>query len=132
MIIISSRKFRDSQQEYFRKALSEDVILTTVHYGSFRLVPIIEGEPRAGHFSVVTENKPVPEPVQVQKPVALPAAAEAHEPDKQERSNPPEVYVDPALYDQYPEQYARELEEEKKQLEALQARGLKKFFRRGK
>lgn len=46
MIIISSRKFRDSQSEYFRKALTEDVILTTVHYGCFKLVPVIEGEPR--------------------------------------------------------------------------------------
>ena len=44
MIIISSRKFRDSQNEYLQKALSEEVILTTLKFGNFRLVPIIEGE----------------------------------------------------------------------------------------
>ena len=44
MIIISSRKFRDSQNEYLQKALSEEVILTTLKFGNFRLVPIIEGQ----------------------------------------------------------------------------------------
>ena len=44
MIIISSRKFRDSQNEYLQKALSEEVILTTLKFGNFRLVPIIEGD----------------------------------------------------------------------------------------
>jgi len=42
MIIVSSRKFRDSQNEYFEIARKEEVILKTLHYGNFRLVPIKE------------------------------------------------------------------------------------------
>lgn len=42
MIILSARKFRDNQNEILRKALTEEVILTTLHYGNFRLVPIQE------------------------------------------------------------------------------------------
>lgn len=44
MIIISARKFRDSQNEILKKALSEEVILTTLHFGNFRLVPIVENK----------------------------------------------------------------------------------------
>lgn len=44
MIIISARKFRDSQNEILKKALSEEVILTTLHFGNFRLVPIAENK----------------------------------------------------------------------------------------
>lgn len=44
MIILSARKFRDNQNEILKKALEEEVILTTIHYGNFRLVPIREGE----------------------------------------------------------------------------------------
>lgn len=44
MIIVSSRKFRDNQNTYFEKANSEEVILQTLRYGSFRLVPVREGD----------------------------------------------------------------------------------------
>lgn len=44
MIIVSSRKFRDNQNTYFEKANTEEVILQTLRYGSFRLVPVREGD----------------------------------------------------------------------------------------
>lgn len=58
MIIISSRKFRDSQNEYFQKALKEEVILTTLKFGSFRLVPVIEGESREESMSKMAIQEP--------------------------------------------------------------------------
>lgn len=48
MIIVSSRKFRDSQNEFFELALEEEVILKTLHYGNFRLVPIREEKKKRG------------------------------------------------------------------------------------
>lgn len=48
MIIVSSRKFRDSQNEFFALALEEEVILKTLHYGNFRLVPIKEEKKKRG------------------------------------------------------------------------------------
>lgn len=56
MIIISSRKFRDNQNEILRKALTEEVILTTLHYGNFRLVPLSEQENSYSRPSVYTQN----------------------------------------------------------------------------
>lgn len=44
MIIVSSRKFRDNQNTYFEKANTEEVILQTLRYGSFRLVPVREND----------------------------------------------------------------------------------------
>lgn len=59
MIIISSRKFRDTQNNILKKAMSEEVILTTLHYGNFRLVPIHEGEDsyHRPNVEVPTENR---------------------------------------------------------------------------
>lgn len=231
MIIISSRKFRDSQKEYFKKALTEDVILTTVHYGSFKLVPVVEGEPRkdpikperitvsdgtknrkrlkqaevfqdevsaspiqaAGEETAAdpqviqrdrfhaqdteqnseqeselksesrVEQKPVNSPIQnleeIQPKTTIQTAADianvmtddgteiaaktnaaehavSNTTDKgtkhtevvQHTSS--NVYVDPALYDAFPEEYAKELEEEKKMIEDLQSSGLKRLFRK--
>lgn len=162
MIIISSRKFRDSQQEYFRKALTEDVILTTVHFGSFKLVPIIEGEPRQVQEKVEVKKESVEKIVKtveeeviekVTEPVITSQAATddskadtmsdgieivaEDKPDVTPPSKPVEtphsssnVYVDPALYDAYPEQYAKELEEERRMVEDLQTTGLKRLFKK--
>lgn len=184
MIIISSRKFRDSQSEYFRKALTEDVILTTVHYGCFKLVPIVEGEPRKEEMvvmpaseskkvriqeepqivdpttsvgtEIVAESKPVEVidefKTQVEKTEVSQARdinestlsvqeygsntnenqiirTQIEKPVVQEKkTSNANVYVDPALYDAFPEEYAAELEAERKMIEELKYTGLRKFF----
>ena len=57
MIIVSSRKFRDSQNTYFEKAMTEEVILQTLHHGSFRLVPIREGDSVYSEIRKASEEK---------------------------------------------------------------------------
>ena len=57
MIIVSSRKFRDSQNTYFEKAMTEEVILQTLHHGSFRLVPVREGDSVYGEIRKASEEK---------------------------------------------------------------------------
>lgn len=81
MIIISSRKFRDSQNEILRSALEEEVILTTIHYGSFKLVPIKEGEEHFvhPHIDVPARKQAVPEPVKIKVETPVP------EPPKEEK-----------------------------------------------
>lgn len=57
MIIVSSRKFRDNQNTYFEKANSEEVILQTLRYGSFRLVPVREGDAAFSDVRKASEEK---------------------------------------------------------------------------
>lgn len=133
MIIISSRKFRESQQEYFRKALSEEVILTTVHHGCFRLVPIIEGETAKENSTASSIHSEKHEIDCVPPSCDKECVKDRNENEKIEKSREPQlVFVDPSLYDSNPEQYAKELEEEKRMIEELQTTGLRKLFRRRK
>lgn len=57
MIIVSSRKFRDNQNSYFEKAKTEEVILQTLRYGSFRLVPVREGDAAFSDVRKASEEK---------------------------------------------------------------------------
>lgn len=201
MIIISNRKFRENMVDYLKKAQTEDVIITTLRYGNFRLVPIIEGEPRAvektqdqvieaavtkahsspaktvteevkGHAyqedfipdtteEKTEEEKPVfkyrdltgtgmPSPkveLQVKHIDVMPLEnaennVQPVHPEEQAygkietkptndgvKAQEANVIVDPALYDAFPEQYAKELEEERRALESVRNKGLKGFFR---
>lgn len=191
MIIISSRKFRDSQNEYFQKALKEDVILTTLKFGSFRLVPIIEGEPRqeikdssmekgheerpesvnraieekqkevrkariisdyspvetiseereavietkSGRDEIMIENNMVPnngtrEIIDDGDEILVPKPNESEEKmvPNMNSSEKQSVFVDPALYDTNPREYAKELEEERKMIEELRYKGIRKII----
>lgn len=40
MVVVSSREFRANQRKYFDLARSNDVIITSRSYGSYRLVPV--------------------------------------------------------------------------------------------
>ncbi|MBR3303531.1 MAG: type II toxin-antitoxin system Phd/YefM family antitoxin [Bacteroidales bacterium] len=42
MVVVSSREFRANQRKYFDLARSNDVVITSRSYGSYRLVPISE------------------------------------------------------------------------------------------
>lgn len=57
MIIVSSRKFRDNQNAYFEKANTEEVILQTLRYGSFRLVPVRENDEAYKDVRKASEEK---------------------------------------------------------------------------
>jgi len=57
MIIVSSRKFRDNQNAYFEKANTEEVILQTLRYGSFRLVPVRESDEAYSDVRKASEEK---------------------------------------------------------------------------
>lgn len=57
MIIVSSRKFRDNQNAYFEKANTEEVILQTLRYGSFRLVPVRENDSAYSDVRRASEEK---------------------------------------------------------------------------
>ena len=83
MIIISSRKFRDNQNEILRSALTEEVILTTVHYGNFRLVPL-------GHEDASYARPTVPQ----DRPAAAAAPVAAVAPVSEER---PVAAADPVI-----------------------------------
>lgn len=40
MVVVSSREFRANQRKYFDLARSNDVVITSRSYGSYRLVPV--------------------------------------------------------------------------------------------
>ena len=40
MVVVSSREFRANQRKYFDLARTNDVVITSRSYGSYRLVPI--------------------------------------------------------------------------------------------
>ena len=44
MIVVSSREFRANQRKYFDLARSNDVVITSRTYGSYRLLPIKEND----------------------------------------------------------------------------------------
>lgn len=44
MVVVSSREFRANQRKYFDLARSNDVVITSRSYGSYRLVPIAEDD----------------------------------------------------------------------------------------
>ena len=44
MVIVSSREFRANQRKYFDLARVNDVVITSMSHGSYRLVPIAEDD----------------------------------------------------------------------------------------
>jgi len=44
MVVVSSREFRANQRKYFALAKSDDVVITSRSHGSYRLVPVVEGD----------------------------------------------------------------------------------------
>ena len=44
MVVVSSREFRANQRKYFELALSDDVVIMSRSYGSYRLVPLSEDD----------------------------------------------------------------------------------------
>ena len=44
MVVVSSREFRANQRKYFDLARVNDVVITSRSHGSYRLVPIAEGD----------------------------------------------------------------------------------------
>ena len=44
MVVVSSREFRANQWKYFELALSDDVVIMSRSYGSYRLVPLSEDD----------------------------------------------------------------------------------------
>lgn len=44
MVIVSSREFRANQRKYFDLARTNDVVITSRSYGSYRLVPVTEDD----------------------------------------------------------------------------------------
>lgn len=44
MVIVSSREFRANQKKYFSLALSNDIVIKSRSYGSYRLVPISDDD----------------------------------------------------------------------------------------
>ena len=44
MVVVSSREFRANQRKYFDVARANDVVITSRAHGSYRLVPITEGD----------------------------------------------------------------------------------------
>ncbi|MCR5828368.1 MAG: type II toxin-antitoxin system Phd/YefM family antitoxin [Bacteroidales bacterium] len=44
MVVVSSREFRANQRKYFDLAQTNDVVITSRSYGSYRLVPVKEDD----------------------------------------------------------------------------------------
>lgn len=44
MVIVSSREFRANQRKYFDLARTNDVVITSRSYGSYRLVPVTDDD----------------------------------------------------------------------------------------
>lgn len=44
MVIVSSREFRAHQRKYFDLARTNDVVITSRSFGSYRLVPVSEDD----------------------------------------------------------------------------------------
>ena len=44
MVIVSSREFRANQRKYFDLARTNDVVITSSSYGSYRLVPVTDDD----------------------------------------------------------------------------------------
>ena len=44
MVIVSSREFRAHQRKYFDLARTNDVVITSRSFGSYRLVPVTEDD----------------------------------------------------------------------------------------
>jgi len=44
MVIVSSREFRANQKKYFSLALTNDIVIKSRSYGSYRLVPISDDD----------------------------------------------------------------------------------------
>lgn len=44
MVVVSSREFRANQRKFFDLAKTNDVVITSRSHGSYRLVPISDGD----------------------------------------------------------------------------------------
>ena len=52
MVIVSSREFRANQRKYFDLARINEVVITSRSHGSYRLVPISDGDTLIDHATL--------------------------------------------------------------------------------